>query len=376
MQMKLRNILLTVVFAMTVTSCAQNHFSAVEQQSVYVETPELFSESDAFTINFAAMKPSDYSFPLPVGKATVRTDLMMEIETTKGDAVKSMFSGRVRMSRNHPSLGNVVVVRHENGLETLYALNAQNLVKVGDRVRAGQTIAIVGGEHRRTFCLFAMMVNGNRINPNIIISAASHRLLKQLVLCEKTNSWNVKVSVLRGELAQDEDLARQEALADPFAAGNKFTLKLKSLTQRDWAYPLPGGKVISPYGRRGGRSHTGTDIKTKPNDGIVAAFEGVVTYSGKYSGYGNLVRIKHPNGLETYYSHNSKNLVKQGDYVYAGQRIALTGRTGRATTEHLHFETRVAGQPFDSSKIFDHAKRQLRQETLTFTKRGAGVSIK
>ena len=190
--MEQRQIFLTIVFAMTMTSCAQTQFSAVEQQSVYVETPDLFKESDAFTVDFAAMPSSEYSFPLPVGKATVRDDLTMEIETTKGDAVKSMFSGRVRMSRNHPSLGNIIVVRHENGLETLYALNAQNLVKVGDRVKAGQTIAIVGGELKRTFCLFAMMVNGNRINPEIIISPASHRLLKQLVLCEKTNSWNVK----------------------------------------------------------------------------------------------------------------------------------------------------------------------------------------
>ena len=86
-----------------------------------------------------------------------------------------------------------------------------------------------------------------------------------------------------------------------------------------WCYPLPGAKVISPYGARGGRSHSGTDLKTKPNDNILAAFDGEVVFSGNYYGYGNLVRIKHANGLETYYSHNSKNLVKQGDHVKAGQ---------------------------------------------------------
>ena len=78
---------------------------------------------------------------------------------------------------------------------------------------------------------------------------------------------------------------------------------------KQWCFPLPGAKVISPFGKRGGRLHSGVDIKTKDKDNIYAAFDGEVIFSGKYYGYGNLVRIKHANGLETYYSHNSKNLV-------------------------------------------------------------------
>ena len=137
-----------------------------------------------------------------------------------------------------------------------------------------------------------------------------------------------------------------------------------------WCYPLPGAKVISPYGARGGRNHSGTDLKTKPNDNILAAFDGEVVFSGNYYGYGNLVRIKHANGLETYYSHNSKNLVKQGDHVRAGDVIALTGRTGRATTEHLHFETRLNGQHVNSNRFFDHTTHQLRADAFQNTKDG------
>jgi len=139
---------------------------------------------------------------------------------------------------------------------------------------------------------------------------------------------------------------------------------------QQWCYPLPGAKVISPYGARGGRSHSGTDLKTKPNDNILAAFDGEVVFSGTYYGYGNLIRIKHANGLETYYSHNSKNLVKQGDHVKAGDVIALTGRTGRATTEHLHFETRINGQHVNSARFFDHATHQLRTDAFQKTKDG------
>ena len=129
-----------------------------------------------------------------------------------------------------------------------------------------------------------------------------------------------------------------------------------------WHFPLPGAKVISPYGKRGKRSHSGVDLKTKPNDNIYAAFEGEVIFSDVYHGYGNYIRIKHPNGLETCYSHNSKNLVKKGDYVKAGQVIALTGQTGRATTPHLHFEVRVNGKTRNPANYFDLNKGILRKK--------------
>ena len=126
-----------------------------------------------------------------------------------------------------------------------------------------------------------------------------------------------------------------------------------SADSQSWYFPLPGAKVISPYGPRSGRQHTGADLKTKNKDKIYAAFDGEVVFSGKYHGYGNLIRIKHANGLETYYAHNSKNMVKVGQHVKAGQVIALVGQTGRATTPHLHFETRVDGKPRNPANYFD-----------------------
>lgn len=127
-------------------------------------------------------------------------------------------------------------------------------------------------------------------------------------------------------------------------------------------FPLPGAKVISPYGKRSGRTHSGVDLKTKPGDKIYAAFEGEVIFSDVYHGYGNYIRIKHPNGLETCYSHNSKNLVKKGDYVKAGQVIALVGQTGRATTPHLHFEVRINGKTRNPANYFDLNKGVVRNK--------------
>lgn len=159
-----------------------------------------------------------------------------------------------------------------------------------------------------------------------------------------------------------------------FAKSNHIYLHLDSLKDHEYAFPLPGGKVISAYGTRGG--HSGTDIKTCAKDTIRAAFDGVVRMSKPYYAYGNIVVIRHANGLETLYSHNFKNLVKTGDVVKAGQPIGLTGRTGRATTEHVHFETRINGQHFNPNLIFDLKERTLRKERIKCTKNGSKIVVK
>jgi len=128
-------------------------------------------------------------------------------------------------------------------------------------------------------------------------------------------------------------------------------------------YPCQG-KMISDYGPRSGRMHTGVDIKAQPLDTIRAVADGVVRMSVEYSGYGNMVLVRHANGLETLYGHNTRNLVVPNQAVRGGQAIALAGRTGRATTEHCHFEVRAAGECLDPNLVLDCAARRLRPNTL------------
>lgn len=113
------------------------------------------------------------------------------------------------------------------------------------------------------------------------------------------------------------------------------------------------GNVISHFGYRGRHLHAGTDIKLQHGDTVRAAFDGLVTKACPYSGYGNLVILKHPNSIETYYSHLSKCIVQNGDSVKAGQVVGLGGRTGRATTNHLHFEVRFNRIAKNPEKYFD-----------------------
>ena len=361
----LLSLLLCLATALPV-SAQHTRFSATEQASISVPTPGLFSQSNTFNIDFRILRDNEYSFPLPVGKATAK-DGSLEITTTKGDAVKAMFNGTVRLSRHTQQYGNTIVIRHDNGLETVYAYNAQNLVNVGQRVKAGQTIAIVGGEDGRILCLFSIMVNGGKINAETILEPKSHRLRKQVLQCSKKGS-HVSVSVLNAEQKKGLSLDPDDNDDNDFNNGSMLSLDLKKIEEQHWSYPLPGAHVISPYGGRGGRSHAGVDIKTKPNDKVLAAFDGVVTQSGPYFGYGNYIVIRHAFGFSTCYSHQSKNFVKVGQKVKAGEVIGLTGQTGRATTPHLHFEIRFCGRTIDPTIFFDHANHTLKARVLNVQK--------
>ncbi len=129
--------------------------------------------------------------------------------------------------------------------------------------------------------------------------------------------------------------------------------------------PHPRGK----YGPRRRRQHQGIDLPLKTGDPIYATFSGRVRIS-EYNrgGYGNLVIIRHDNGLETYYGHLSERLVAAEEWVEAGQIIGLGGSTGRSTGPHLHFETRYYGQSFDPERLIDFKSGLLCRETFLLKK--------
>lgn len=135
--------------------------------------------------------------------------------------------------------------------------------------------------------------------------------------------------------------------------------------------PSPRGQIFSKFKYRGRHAHKGVDIPLHVGDDVYAAFDGVVRVvmpQGKSGGYGNLVVVKHDNGLETYYGHLSKYLVQSGDTLRAGELIGYGGSTGRSTSPHLHFETRYMGMAFDPERIFDFEKGTLRAERIALKK--------
>jgi len=123
--------------------------------------------------------------------------------------------------------------------------------------------------------------------------------------------------------------------------------------------PISAGYKSSSFGWRtdpfkGTKAfHEGLDFTAKTGTPIRAAADGIVTSSGKYSAYGNMVKLDHGSGLETRYAHASKLLVSVGERVVKGQKIALVGTTGRSTGPHLHYEIRLNGHALDPRKYLN-----------------------
>ena len=121
--------------------------------------------------------------------------------------------------------------------------------------------------------------------------------------------------------------------------------------------PVANSYITSGYGGRadpfgGGRQyHKGIDFDANTGDPVMTVADGVVSYSGVRSGYGNVVEVDHGNGFVTRYAHNSRNTVKVGDLVRVGQEIARAGSTGRSTGAHVHFEVWENGRVHNPRKF-------------------------
>ena len=125
------------------------------------------------------------------------------------------------------------------------------------------------------------------------------------------------------------------------------------------------GYLTSHFGPRHGRPHHGVDISLKTGDMIYAAWSGKIRYA-KFNkgGYGNLVVIRHYNGLETFYAHLSKILVLPNQDVIAGEPIGLGGNTGRSFGPHLHFEVRFYDIPINPEHIIDFANKDVKDPNV------------
>ena len=120
--------------------------------------------------------------------------------------------------------------------------------------------------------------------------------------------------------------------------------------------PIAEGWLSSKYGKRNdpftGKQdfHKGLDFAGKKGSEVIAVGDGVVSWAGKRTGYGNLIEVNHGNGYSTRYGHNQRHLVDVGEKVKKGQQIALMGSTGRSTGPHVHFEVLHNGKTVNPSK--------------------------
>lgn len=145
----------------------------------------------------------------------------------------------------------------------------------------------------------------------------------------------------------------------------KDTTLIPLLDESYCGYVHPfAGAVTSNFGKRNPRYHYGIDIKLRTGDTVYNAFEGVVRIARYSPTYGNVVVVRHTNGLETLYAHLSKITAKTGTKLQAGDMVGLGGNTGRSTGSHLHFEVRYKGEPINPNDIIDFEAGTVKTDVL------------
>jgi murein DD-endopeptidase MepM/ murein hydrolase activator NlpD len=157
-----------------------------------------------------------------------------------------------------------------------------------------------------------------------------------LLVIKSSTNIQLRLTEIQNELSKkSQQLYAIEALYDD---------KLYRDTVTPQGKPAEKGWISSYFGKRkdpftGKKSkHRGIDVAGKANTHIIATASGIITWAKKKSGYGNLVEISHGNGLVTRYGHCKKILVKEGQIVEQGEKIATIGTTGRSTGPHVHYE--------------------------------------
>lgn len=195
------------------------------------------------------------------------------------------------------------------------------------------------------------------------------------VYLEDLNFDGVLNQRLSAEISEDSTLNYVQTWDNDVCYTSQLSNDLSRLKDTIWlcvqddlhdGFVMPfDGRVTSRYGWRRGRYHNGTDIDLNTGDTVRAAWSGKVRYA-KYnkSGFGNLVIIRHYNGLETFYAHLSKHLVAPNQEVKAGEPLGLGGNTGHSYGSHLHFEVRFYDAPMDPEQIIDFKNKKIKDENL------------
>ena len=156
----------------------------------------------------------------------------------------------------------------------------------------------------------------------------------------------VSVAVSTMGMAPLEDaIVRANRIVDRIDELDHYRLALESVPL---AMPVQDDfRFTSPFGRRWGRMHKGVDMAGPVGTPVYATADGVVTFAGWQNGYGRIIIVKHPFGLETRYPHLNAIRVKVGQEVARGERVGDMGNSGRSTGPHLHYEVRVNGKAVD-----------------------------
>jgi len=216
----------------------------------------------------------------------------------------------------------------------------------GEMIRVGDELDLTVLQPQLTVKTVENVTETEEIEPEVEVRkndemrAGQQKTIREGVPGQRRVTYKL---VKQNGFLMSEELIAEEVIKPAVAAivmkGTKVVLGEGS---GKFAWPVSGARLTSSYGKRWGRMHKGIDMIGNKN--ILAADNGIVTFTGTKNGMGNTIIIDHQNGFETVYGHLSKITIKKGAVVEKGDKLGIMGNTGRSTGTHLHFEIHKDGE--------------------------------
>ncbi len=202
--------------------------------------------------------------------------------------------------------------------------------------------------------LSEMILKQFGLEKDIKTSKANNSLSDVISAVKQIRNDSLSSAKTSSETSVETDLITMNPVKTEFSSAPKVV---------EFQMPLMG-RISSKFGNRfhpidkKSKFHSGVDIAAPRGTPISAAADGIVRFSGRRGGYGNMVIIEHADGSKTRYGHAQRLMVKEGQKVFAGDQIATVGSTGKATGPHLHFEIREGKIPIDPMKSISNVLRR------------------
>lgn len=269
----------------------------------------------------------------------VLPDALSDVQTEVQEVTKEKETNKIYVVESGDVL-SVIAMDHDTTVANIVALNGFESAET--RIYPGQEIIIAVPEPDLRLRVREGVVYEEDYNAEpIIIENDEWYTTKQVVHREGTTGHRERNDIVTYEngIEVARELAHQTIMVESIPA----IIEQGTITPPTYIKPLAGGRFTSGFGRRWGRMHKGVDWACPVGTVVYASSAGTVVSAGYTNGYGNNVVISHPDGRMTRYAHNSKLLVKEGQWVEQGETIALSGSTGRSTGPHVHFELYING---------------------------------
>ena len=312
--------------------------SKVEFNNLLQEIKEPYTNESTTSVEFVE---EIQVIPVSFANQVLTIDQMRDIltENTTGETTYTVVSG---------DTFNAIAYRNDMSMSDLKALNPDvnvNKLSIGQVLNVKELIPRLSIRTTERVSYHQDIACPVQTQDDASIYKGSSKIIKQ----GEPGDAYVTANVTRvNGVEKERQVISSVTLREPTTTIKAVGTKPRPKTASNGYYKWPcRGKITSYFGYRrifGSKSyHSGIDIAGSYGAPIAAADGGKVTFSGYKGNYGYLVIITHDNGAQTYYGHNSSNLVSAGQRVYQGQTIARMGSTGRSTGNHCHFEVRIGG---------------------------------